>query len=245
MRTPFSHLILFSTAVLVLVGCGAKAPLSNMQTPQSAHLTTKQHFELNYLAYLPKDYESKSEWPLVLFLHGSGERGSDLNLIKKHGLPMLVAEGQDFPFILISPQCPEDDWWDPYALDALMDSVVKKYKADESRLYATGLSMGGYGTWSLAQHNPERFAAIAPVCGGGNRFSVKRLVHTPVWAFHGAKDTVVLPEESQEMVDEINKAGGEAKLTIYPDATHNSWTRTYNNPELYEWLLSHQKPAKE
>src|SRR6185312_8308672 len=122
---------------------------------------------LKYLIYQPADYDKQDKWPLLLFLHGAGERGDDLELVKKHGPPKLAAEGKDFPFIVVSPQCPKDRWWEPIELVALLDDIGSKYKVDADRIYVTGLSMGGFGTWRLAFYAPDRFAAIAPICGGG------------------------------------------------------------------------------
>ena len=109
----------------------------------------------------------------MLFLHGAGERGNDLNLVKKHGPPRLVEEGKSFPFVIVSPQCPENHWWEPVALTGLLDEIVEKYKIDKDRIYVTGLSMGGFGTWSLAAYSPKRFAAIVPICGGGEAVAAK------------------------------------------------------------------------
>jgi len=200
---------------------------------------------LRYLLYLPKGYGEKKDqkWPLILFLHGAGERGDNLELVKKHGPPKLVAGGKEFPFIIVSPQCPAGTWWtemiDP--LTALLDDVQSRYAVDPNRVYLTGLSMGGFGTWTLACRYPERFAAIAPICGGGDWFLAERLKNVPVWAFHGAKDPVVPLRESRDMVEALKRAGGDAQLTIYPEAEHDSWTETYNNPKLYEWFLSHRR----
>ncbi len=206
-------------------------------------LNKKTNIQMGYLLYLPKDYDSKKSWPLVLFLHGAGERGTDLELVKVHGPPKLIAAGKDFPFIVVSPQCPKDRWWESVELTALLDTIVEKYKVDEDRVYVTGLSMGGFGTWRLAMFTPDRFAAIAPICGGGEKYWAKQFANVPVWAFHGAKDTGIPLERSQVMVDELNKNKGNAKLTIYPEAGHDAWTETYNNPELYNWLLD-QKRSK-
>jgi predicted peptidase len=177
----------------------------------------------------------------MLFLHGAGERGEDLEKVKVHGPPKLIEQGKDFPFIVISPQCPEDQWWSITDLDVLLDEIIGEYKVDTDRIYVTGLSMGGFATWDLAIKYPNRFAAIAPVCGGGNSRLVSTLKELPVWVFHGAKDNVVPLKSSQEMVDALEKADGEVKFTIYPEATHDSWTETYNNPELYEWFLQKRK----
>jgi predicted peptidase len=187
---------------------------------------------------------------LILFLHGAGERGTDVWKVATHGPPKNVVEHPDFPFIVVSPQCPEGQFWSNDLLLALLDEIGRKYAVDPERIYLTGLSMGGFGTWSLGVSHPERFAAIAPICGGGEWISVvlssrdriQELKSLGVWAFHGAKDPVVPLDESQRMVDALKKVGvHEVKLTVYPEAGHNSWTETYNNPELYKWFLEHRR----
>lgn len=207
---------------------------------------------LNYLLFLPQDYgvEPGKKWPLILFLHGMGERGNDLELVKKHGMAKILDKKDDLEFIVVSPQCPDDSFWpaETEALNALLDTIVGAYAVDTSRIYLTGLSMGGYGTWHLAAEHPERFAAIAPICGGAMFFSglaakIGALKDVPVWAFHGARDRTVSVAESADLVGALKKCGGQATLTIYPDADHDSWTRTYDNPELYAWFLSHKKPS--
>ena len=210
---------------------------------QAEKLDTQIRVQMDYLLYLPKDYDQQDAWPLVLFLHGSGERGDDLELVKTHGPPKLIAEGRDFPFLIVSPQCPKDRQWEPIELIALLEHIGSRYKVDAERIYVTGLSMGGFGTWRLAGYAPHRFAAIAPICGGGETYWTKQLAHLPVWAFHGAKDTGVPPQRSQAMIDGLKKHGGRPKLTIYPDAGHDAWTETYNNPEFYNWLLQQKRPA--
>ncbi len=209
------------------------------QTSQRLNATIK--VEMGYLLSLPKDYETKESWPLVLFLHGSGERGDDLELVKKHGPPKLIGEGKEFPFIVVSPQCPGSQSWRAIELTALLDEVTRTQKVDQDRIYVTGLSMGGFATWELAAFAPTRFAAIAPICGGGDPGWTRRFKHLPTWAFHGAKDLGVPVERSQEMIDAMTKYGGTPKLTIYPEAEHDSWTETYNNPEFYEWLLAQKR----
>jgi predicted peptidase len=198
---------------------------------------------LNYLIYLPKEYgEDKSKrWPLILFLHGAGERGSDLNKVKSLGPPKLVAEGKEMPFIIVSPQVPERSTWDPDAHDALLGGVVGQYAVDEDRVYLTGVSMGGAGTWRLASAHPEPFAALAPICGWGDPAMAWRIGSIPTRVFHGATDDIVLLHASQEMVDALKQVGNEARLTIYPDAGHDSWTETYNNPALFDRFLSHKR----
>jgi predicted peptidase len=211
---------------------------------KSARLDTQVKVQMDYLLYLPKNYDKQESWPLVLFLHGAGERGDDLELVKVHGPPKLIAEGKDFPFIVVSPQCPKERWWEPIELTALLDQIVKTHKVDEDRICVTGLSMGGFGSWRLAAYTPHRFAAIAPICGGGETYWTRRFPHLPVWVFHGAKDTGVPLERSQEMVDALKKAGGEPKLTVYPEAGHDSWTETYNNPKFYEWLMEQERSTE-
>lgn len=211
-----------------------------------------QRGEMQYLVYLPKDYDAKSSkrWPLMLFLHGAGERGADVQRVAIHGPPKLVKQGKEFPFIIIAPQCPEGDRWRDEILLKLLARVVQDYAVDTNRVYLTGLSMGGYGTWRLGITHPELFAAIVPICGGGETIDVllatrqraTALKSLPVWAFHGAKDPVVPLEESERMVNALKKLGcKEVKLTAYPEAQHDSWTETYNNPELYVWLLKHER----
>jgi predicted peptidase len=175
----------------------------------------------------------------VLFLHGAGERGSDIEIINRNGPPRLVEEGRDFPFILVSPQCPDRSIWDNKLLIWLLDYIESNYNVDKNREYLTGLSMGGHATWSLAIQNPERFAAIMPVSGRGYPQDVYILKDVPVWVFHGQKDDIVPISDAQKMVDALEKAGGNVKFTIYTEAGHDAWTETYNNPEIYDWLLSH------
>lgn len=222
------------------------APLFGGESRQSPSKFDGQvRVTLNYLLYLPPAYKEKEKWPLILFLHGSGERGDDINKVKVHGPPRLVEEGKQFPFIVVSPQCPAGKRWEPFELTALLDELTAKLKVDADRVYLTGLSMGGYGTWALAAHSPNRFAAIVPICGGGDPFSAKRIAKLPAWVFHGAKDPGVPLERSQQMVDALNQAHGNVKFTIYPEAGHDAWTATYNNPELYEWLLAQKRQSSE
>ena len=217
-------------------------PEPGKQQPQTLERTVK--ITMSYLLYLPKDYAQQDSWPLLLFLHGAGERGADLERVKVHGPPKLIAAGKEFPFIVVSPQCPSNQWWQPHELAALLDEVVEKYKVDQDRVYVSGLSMGGYGTWSLAGFSPDRFAALVPICGGGDPRSVRRFSRVPVWVFHGAKDSVVPLSASQEMVDALEKVNGNVKFTVDPEADHDSWTAAYDDPELYKWLLEQKRAPK-
>ena len=225
---------------------------ASVQTQESITVQKTREYKARFLLYLPEGYRDKLDikWPLLIFLHGAGERGDDLNKVKVHGPPKLIEKGKKFPFVVISPQCPKGKKWDDEVLSELLDYACKKYRVDTSRLYLTGLSMGGYGSWSLGMALCDRFAAIAPICGGGSFIDVynasgakgKALRSLGVWAFHGAKDTVVPVGESKKMVDALRKFGHPApKLTIYPNARHDSWTTTYDNAELYRWLLEHQR----
>ncbi len=223
------------------------APAGDAPKPKES-AQSEQTFEmkagLNYLLYLPKDYDKEKEtkFPLVLFLHGSGERGSNVRDVEKHGPPKLVAQGKEFPFILISPQCPKTGWWEPVVLKGLLDDVQAKYRVDPDRIYLTGLSMGGYGTWDMTSRYPDLFAAIAPICGGGDPGRVKRMAKVPVWAFHGEDDPTVPIKRSEEMIEAVKKAGGtDVQFTRYPNTGHDSWVQAYNDPKLYEWLLSHKR----
>ncbi len=213
------------------------------QVAQSIELTMR----LNYLLFLPQRYgiEPSKKWPFILFLHGAGERGDDLEQVKVHGIPKIVEKQPDFPFVCVSPQCPEETVWMEHhlALKALLGGVFSTYAVDLERVYLTGLSMGGYGTWSLALACPQTFAAIVPICGGGMPQWVANLKDVPVWAFHGADDPIVPVEQSQSMVNALRASGGNARFTIYPGVGHDSWTQTYDNPELYEWLLQHRRPS--
>lgn len=230
--------------VAALAPCSLVTGADQFGKQQAARLDARVAVQMDYLLYLPENYDEQDSWPLLLFLHGAGERGDDLELVKKHGPPKLIDQGKQFPFIVVSPQCSEGVWWQPTELVALLDEIGGKYKVDADRVYVTGLSMGGFGTWELAGYAPDRLAAIAPICGGGETFHARRFAHLPVWAFHGAKDTAVPLERSQIMVDELKERGGQPKLTVYPEAGHDSWTETYNNPQLYEWLLEHKRGGK-
>ncbi|MBP96518.1 phospholipase [Candidatus Poribacteria bacterium] len=210
------------------------------------HFSFNIKFQMEYLLFLPESYaqSTNQKFPLILFLHGAGERGSDLDSVKRHGIPKIVETNPDFPFIAVSPQCPEDSWWtsELHTINGLIEEVVEKYQVDTSRIYLTGLSMGGFGTWSLASMYPERFAAIAPVCGGGEvRQILRSLVEMPIWTFHGQKDDVIPFSRSEEIVTALKKHGSSIKFTIYPEAGHDSWTKTYDNPELYKWFLKHSR----
>ncbi|HIK94248.1 MAG TPA: phospholipase [Planctomycetes bacterium] len=235
----------FLLLLLACVACLQSTAPADDSGQTSQRLNVQVKVQMDYLLSLPADYAKQESWPLVLFLHGAGERGDDLELVRKHGPPKLISEGKEFPFIVVSPQCPKDVWWEPIELTALLDEVISRHKVDENRICVTGLSMGGFGTWRLAAFTPDRFAAIAPICGGGEPYWARRFSHLPTWAFHGAKDTGVPLERSQEMVDALTEKGGQPRLTVYPEAGHDSWTETYSNPDFYEWMLAQKRKVIE
>jgi predicted peptidase len=249
---PFLIFILLS-----FTGCQT-AIISNGGDPKPAQ--TAHHFEIqqtrtlaaDYLLFLPAGYTTNStrRWPLIFFLHGAGERGSQVWEVAKHGPPKIDTQSTNFPFIVVSPQCPDGKVWSQDLLLALLDDVEQRYAVDRHRVYLTGLSMGGFGAWTLGLSHPNRFAALAPICGGGDVIepylatgtNVLALKTLPVWAFHGAKDPVVPVEESERMVGLLKQLGvHEVKLTIYPEAKHDCWTQTYANPELFAWFLKHSR----
>jgi pimeloyl-ACP methyl ester carboxylesterase len=212
---------------------------------RSAAQQTAQKFtqQMNYLLALPEGYEKDTtvSWPLVIFLHGSGERGNDREKGKKNGPPKLVDQGKKFPFILVSPQAGPEAAWDAETLYRMEQYLKKEYRVNNDKVYLTGLSMGGYGTWDLAMKHPEEFAAIAPICGGGDASTAWKLRNIPIWCFHGAKDNVVPLAASENMVKAAKEYNTKVKFTVYPNANHNSWEAAYNNDSLYTWLLSNKR----
>lgn len=204
----------------------------------------KSSTTMNYLLFLPQGYDQNvsQKWPLVLFLHGAGESGTDIEKVKIHGLPKIVQTKTDFPAIVVSPQCPSaQEGWNRFLLKDLLDNLLKDLRVDASRVYVTGLSMGGRGTWEMLAYYPEMFAAAVPICGWGDTRLIRRASKVPIWVFHGAKDRVVPLYHSVELVEILQRENADVKITVYPDAGHDSWTETYNNPELYEWLFSKTK----
>ena len=196
-----------------------------------------------YHIYYPEAYGSDPtrKWPLLLFLHGAGEKGNDLKKVEKEGLPKLLKNRRDFPFVVAWPQCPVREYWSVPFLNEWLTEVQEQVKlADSSRVYLTGLSMGAFGTWQWAAVHPQKFAAIIPICGGGNPGWASQLKFLPIWAFHGDLDDIVPVENTLEMVDALEAVGGNIKLTRYPTLKHDSWTETYNNPGIYDWLLQHK-----
>ena len=232
-----------SLAVLLAT---ASLAFADTQTPASYSGDVVIKVSYNYLLSKPASYEADTtkKWPLVIFLHGSGERGDDLELLKKHGPPKLIAAGQKFPAVIASLQCAPNSLWNPHGVKAVTDHLIKTERIDPNRVYLTGLSMGGFGTWDTAFEYPDTYAAIAPICGGaGVRWIMtERIKHLPAWIFHGDKDSAVPVEFSHKMHDALKKIGAPVKLTIYPGIGHDSWTQTYDTPEFWSWLFEQKRP---
>ena len=209
----------------------------------------------------PETIDSGKKYPVILFLHGAGERGDDGKLqLKYFGETISTPENrQKYPCFVIIPQCRVGKEWANYKWDknvgeqaknpsdqakvalGILDEVLKTYPCDEKRLYLTGISMGGYGSWDLATRDPDKFACIVPICGGGPESQAAKLIKLPIWCFHGDADTGVPVERSRKMIAAVKAAGGEPKYTEYPGVGHNSWERTYNNPEVIAWIFEQKK----
>lgn len=220
---------------------------------------------LNYRLLKPDNLDNKLNYPLVIFLHGSGERGDDNKAQLIHGTWRFAEEGSrsKYPSFVVVPQCPEGkrwvevDWSAPahvtpekpsesfILLLQLLREMQAVYPIDDSRIYVTGLSMGGYGTWDLIARYPELFAAAVPICGGGDSTQAKRIRDIPVWAFHGSDDNVVPPQRSEDMIEAMRKAGGQPRYTEYENVGHGSWAPAYEEIDLLDWLYSQKKQTKE
>lgn len=226
--------------------------------------------DLNYRILKPTDYDSTKSYPLILFLHGAGERGSDNYSQLKWGVSHFADPKmrEKYPAFIVAPQVPEGEYWstlesvrdttsfsvpmlekpaEPMRLTIeLLEQLQEQFSIDENRLYVTGISMGGFGTFDLIERHPNMFAAAVPICGGGDATRAFFLKDMPIWVFHGAKDEVVLPEYSRKMVDAIRVAGGSPGYTEYPDEDHiGAWVEAYNNPHLYEWMFSQERDVQQ
>jgi predicted peptidase len=230
----------FSTVVAI---AGAACVSGDLAGAQERQFTKDVivHVDLKYLQWLPEGYETTdAKWPLLVSLHGAGEMGTNLKKLLSHGPPKLIEAGRKFPFIVVAPQSPHL-FWNPYAVNALTEELIRSLKVDPKRVWLTGLSMGGNGTWMAGSLEPELYAAVVPICGWGDFFLVRRLSPVPVWAFHGALDPAVPVAKTQELIDSLKTTGAKPRLTIYPDAAHDSWTQAYDDPELWDWLVKQKR----
>ena len=222
-------------AFLLLPTLAAAVPTESKESHE-----WKSGNKLEYLQFLPEGYgdSDTARFPLVVFLHGAGERGNELELLKKHGPPKVAMKDHGFPFILAAPQCPPDRWWDPDEVIALTRHLTKTLQVDPRRIHLTGISMGGFGTWACLAKEPELYASGVPICGGGDPNNAAILKSIPIWAFHGEKDDAVPVAKTREMEEAILKSGGaKFRFTYYPDQAHESWTEAYANPALFAWMM--------
>ena len=256
-RTSWAAVACLLLPLASIPAASAEPDMSRPTTGRSvAHIDLQ--IPLDYLIHFPEDYDPDAppdrRSPLLIFLHGAGERGNDLEKLKKWGPPKLVEQGTLPPqlrqAVIVSPQCPPDRWWPSEfmiaALDQMFDDLLTAHTIDPDRVYLTGVSMGGFGTWAWAAHHPDRFAAIAPICGGGNFLAARRIAAAklPFWAFHGDQDPIVPLAESLhtvQLIHQQNHTGHHARFTVLPNTQHNSWTPAYANPELWTWLFSHTR----
>jgi predicted peptidase len=244
---------LLSVIVLLPAACTPNTrptlePKASVKTGQYAQAYTAPGAaapSIKYLLSIPEDYATKGPWPVILFLHGSGERGDNLDAVKTHGPPKLIAAGRKVPAIVISPQCPANTTWVDHTktLEALLDQVQARYEVDPQRIYLTGLSMGGTGAWVLANDQPGRFAAVVPICGRKPKttLDMAALKNVPIWVFHGARDGTVPAQDSKDLVEALKNAGSSVRFTLYPDLEHDSWTSTYADESLWTWLLAQRR----
>lgn len=202
--------------------------------------------EAKYVLFVPHGYDASKPSPIVLFLHGAGMTGDDGKKQATTALGKAIRQNPNaFPFLVVFPQSQKRTWLadsdDGKRALAILEEVEKEYKTDPKRVYLTGLSMGGFGTWSMAAKYPDRWAAIIPICGGGNPRDAAKFKDIPCWCFHGADDPTVKPERSRDMIEALKKAGGQPKYTEYPGVKHDSWTKAYATPELYTWMLQQKR----
>lgn len=241
----FHHLLLGAAiGCMTFAAHAANEPMPGQQ--QSCSYTFKassgEERTIRYWLFAPERYKQIDQrWPIMIFLHGAGERGDDLELVKTHGPPKLVGRRTDFPFVLVAPQCAEDAHWEVADIKALLDHLTDNPRLDSNRVYLTGISMGGYGTWDFLAEHSDLIAAAAPVCGGGDPSKAVRFKDIPLWVFHGAKDDAVPLKESEQMIDAILVAGGKPQFTVYASLGHNCWDAAYDTEELYRWFLAQSK----
>jgi len=200
--------------------------------------------EYRYVVYVPREYNPEKPWPLIVFLHGAGERGDDGLKQTETGIGRAIRKHADwFPCLVFMPQCPERVWWDSAQkhVEQALEKTLREYNIDPDRIYLTGLSMGGYAAWIYGANKVDRFAAIMPICGGGKQEDAPKLAQVPIWAFHGADDDVVSPEESRKMVEAVRRAGGNIRYTEFEKTGHNSWDKAYGEEKHIKWLLKQRR----
>ena len=196
------------------------------------------------LVYLPPTYDYSASFPLLLYLHGAGDRGSDLMSVREHGLPGYLSDGGKYPTIVAVPQCRKNCYWQPDELSRLLDFLEGQFAVDLERIYILGESMGGSGAWSLAHHSPQRFAAVVPLCGGGDPQAGESLKNVPIWAFHGEQDNIVPLAESERMVNAVAKVGGNARLTVLEGRGHDLRDLAWKHEALVEWMLNQRREVR-
>ncbi|MDH6305823.1 putative peptidase [Parabacteroides sp. PF5-5] len=206
----------------------------------------KAKVDYNYLVYLPEDYAvGNKSYPLVIYLHGGAHKGNDLNKLKKYGLPYLVEKGNEFDFIIISPQCPDDKYWSSDNwFEPLFEKIQTEYQIDTDRVYLTGISMGGYGTFIVAMDHPDKFAAIVPLCGGCNDSDTPRictLKNIPIWAFHGTNDNLIPISETERIINALDKCKGKTKFTKLEGEGHGIQYLYETHPQIYKWMLEQSR----
>ncbi len=221
--------------------CNAQPASGLLEAEQTTTLVEK----IQYYLYFPERYETdkQSKFPLLLFLHGGGESGMQLGALKTNGPPKLIAEGKQFPFLILAPQHPEKKkWWNTRSVKQLLDSVIARYRVDEKRIYLTGLSRGGAAAWEMAVQYPDYFAALAVVCGMTPVPYASWIdKDLPIWIFHGTEDTSIPFTESENMVRELKKLGHDVKFTVYEGVGHNAWEKAYNTESLYQWFVNQKR----
>lgn len=211
-----------------------------MQKEKTIHIRKDAAADYRYLLYQPQDRQEE-KLPLIVFLHGAGERGENLSLLKAHSIPRIFDGQVDYPCIVVSPQCGADSFWTAQIpqLKLFIDAIMEQYPVDKDRVHLTGVSMGGFGTWHMAMAYPELFASIVPVCGGGMPWNAGVLT-MPVRAFHGEEDSVVDVRESIAMCESLKKTNPNVTLTIFPGVDHNAWDYAYRD-ELIRWMLEQKR----
>jgi predicted peptidase len=253
--------------LIIFFSIGSMAKAQNTSLYQKLHLI-KEKDTLPYRLLLPENYDPAKKYPLILFLHGSGERGNDNEAQLVHGSKLFLNDSirKKYPAIVIFPQCPANSFWSNVdiktnekgerdfkfqtggkptvamdLLQQLVKNIIKDYKIQKKQIYVGGLSMGGMGTFEIVSRNPKMFAAAFPICGGADIAAAPKFKKVNWWVFHGAKDDVVLPKYSQQIVDALQKINAHVKFTLYPEANHNSWDSAFAEPDLLQWLFSNKK----